>query len=399
MCAGITRQITMRERDVTERAPGELVPYGERPYYKPDPLPPDEGLSFDDGFYDTLSEATFWLGKLGGFSLTVDFAPVLYTSLLRKEAMESSEIEGADIDFNALYSHETRTGVISGADRSPTVDDTKDVQEVLNYEDALEFGIERIESGDEISIPLLHTLHETLLTSVPEDRRETDTIGEFKKKPNHVGDFLPPIPRTVDGLMESLITYLKTGGRYHPLIDIALVHYQFETIHPFGDGNGRLGRLLTTLQLYDDGYLEKPNLYLSEYFNRFKKRYVDRMEAVRENGNWEDWVEFFVTAIRHQAEESLLRSRELRDLQLEYEDEYGGQKRTDARLARTLFDQPYFTAPMAADLLDVSRPTAYRAIHNLVADGLLEETTGQERNTEYRAAEIFEILERPPTTY
>lgn len=394
------RSVTMRNVELSETAPGTSVPYGENSYYKPDPLPPASELEFDAKFYETLSEATFWLGKLGGFSLTVGFAPVLYTSLLRKEAMESAEIEGANVDYNALFSHETRTGVTAGnEDGHRPVDETKDVQEVLNYENALEFGIDRLEAGTEISTNLLHTLHEKLLTNVPEDRRETDTIGEFKTKPNHLGEFLPPVPGKVEGLMDGLMTYVRTGGSYHPLIDVALTHYQFETIHPYGDGNGRLGRLLITLQLYDEGYLEKPNLYLSEYFNRFKPTYVDRMEAVRQNGDWEAWVEFFVTGVRHQAEESLLRSRELRDLQREYEDEYGGRARADARLACQLFEQPYFTAPLASEMLDVSKPTVYRAITRLLEEGALEETTGRERNKEYRGKEIFEILERPPKTY
>jgi Fic family protein len=391
----------MAERELSDQSPGKHVPYGARPYYKPESLPPTSTLSFDADFYETLAEATFWLGKLSGFSTTVDFAPVLYTSLLRKEAMESSEIEGAEIDYNALYSHETRAGLPEKRDGQPPnpPGETKDIQEVLNYEDALEQGLSALDEGGEITIELLHSLHRTLLTDVPDKRRETGTIGAFKQQPNHLGDFLPPVPGVVEGLMEALITYIRTGGRYHPLIDIALVHYQFETIHPYGDGNGRLGRLLITLQLHDEGYLEQPNLYLSEYFNRFKTTYVDRMEAVRTDGDWEAWVEFFITGLRHQAEESLRRSQDLRDLQQQYQETYGGQKRSDARLACKLFEQPYLTASLVTKLLDVTGPTAYRSIERLVEDGVLEETTGNERNKEYRAKEIFEILEKPPETY
>ncbi|MCD2205082.1 hypothetical protein [Halobacterium sp. KA-6] len=123
------------------------------------------------------------------------------------------------------------------------------------------------------------------------------------------------------------------------------------------------------------------------------------MEAVRKRGEWEQWVEFFVTAVRHQAEESLRRLRELRELQTRYEETYSGEARTSAKLACTLFEQPYLTASLVEELFDVSSPTAYRAINSLVADGLLEETTGKERNKEYRAKEIFDILERPPETY
>ncbi|GAB7020460.1 Fic family protein [Halostagnicola bangensis] len=391
----------MALQELSEEAPGRLVPYDRRPYYSPDPLPPDTALQFEEDFYETLSEATFWLGKLSGFSQTTDFAPVLYTSLLRKEAMESAEIEGADIDYNALYSFETRSldNPESDSDPARAVDETKDVQEVLNYERALENGIDALDHGDDISVDLFHSLHETLLTDVPDDRRETDTIGAFKTVPNHLGEFVPPVPSVVNGLMDALLTYIRTGGSYHPLIDIALTHYQFETIHPYGDGNGRLGRLFITLQLYNQGYLEQPTLYLSEYFNRYKETYVDRMTAVRKYGEWENWIEFFVTGIRQQAEESLLRSQELYTLQQEYESEYGDNAAAYAQLACTLFEQPYLTAAVVKQLLDVTGPTAYRALDRLEEEGVLEETTEKERNREFRAREIFDILERPPRTY
>ncbi|RQG95746.1 Fic family protein [Natrarchaeobius oligotrophus] len=391
----------MTLQELPDDAPGRLVPYGRRPYYNPDPLPPDSELQFETEFYELLSETTFWLGKLGGYSLTTDFAPVLYTSLLRKEAMESSEIEGADIDYNALYSFETRSLDRSDVadEQAPVIDETKDVREVLNYERALKSGIRAIDRNNGVSIDLLHTLHDTLLTDVPEDRRETDTIGEFKSVPNHLGEFVPPVPNAVDGLMDALLTYIRTGGSYHSLIDIALTHYQFETIHPYGDGNGRLGRLLITVQLYEHDYLEQPTLYLSEYFNRYKEIYVDRLNAVRKYGEWEAWVEFFVTGLRHQAEESLLRSQELHSLQQEYEATYGDTAAAYAKLACTLFERPYLTANSVQEQLDVTGPTAYRAIDHLEEEGVLEETTGKERNREYRAREIFEILERPPQTY
>ena len=199
--------------------------------------------------------------------------------------------------------------------------------------------------------------------------------------------------------MDALLTYYRTGGHYHPLIDIALFHYQFETIHPYGDGNGRLGRLLITLQLYDSGHLDRPTLYLSEYFNRYKRTYIDRMVHVRKTGDWEPWLTFFITGVRQQAEESVIRTRELDSLRQQYETEYGDSGYTASRLACWLFEQPYVTARMVAEHFDVERSTAYRAIETLQADGILEEVTGQQRNREYRAREIFEILERPPETY
>lgn len=393
----------MRAMEIEDDAPGKLISYGRESYYRPEPLPPSRDLTLDDEFYSALAEATFWLGRLSGISLEIDFPPVLYTSLLRKEAMESAEIEGADIDYNALYSLETqRLDAASGgaAIESPTGNaETKDTQEVLNYEQAIEEGIETLDRGNEISVELLHDLHELLLTAVPEDRIETETIGAYKTVSNYLGDFLPPVPGEVEGLMDALITYYRTGGRYHPLVDIALFHYQFETIHPYGDGNGRLGRLLITLQLFDADLLERPNLYLSEYFNRNKATYVDRMNDVRAHGNWEAWLSFFVKGVAQQAEEAVDRTLKLDKLRRRYEDEYGGIQYAKHRLACRLFEQPYVTTKTVAEMLDIERSTAYRAIDELEAEGVLEEVTGKQRNKEYRATEIFDILERPPQTY
>ncbi|WP_123623748.1 Fic family protein [Halorubrum sp. CSM-61] len=393
----------MRERELGNGAPGALVSYGRDSYYKPEPLPPSRELDLTDRFYETLADAAFWLGQLSGISRELDFPPVLYTSLLRKEAMESAEIEGADVDYNALYSLETRalddsadTDALASRSSSKT---TKDTREVLNYERAVEDGIRAIHDGESLSVDLLHTLHETLLSGVPDDRVDTETVGEYKTRPNHLGEFLPPVPGVVDGLMDALLTYYRTGGRYHPLIDIALFHYQFETIHPYGDGNGRLGRLLITLQLYDHGYLQRPNLYLSEYFNRNKPAYVDRMTAVRAGGEWEAWLSFFIEGVAKQAEESVTRTLALDELRRRYEDEYGGVDYTKNRLACKLFERPYLTTKTVAKLFDVDHSTASRAIAALEEDGVLEEVTGKARNKEYRAREIFEILERPPQTY
>ncbi len=393
----------MRNTEVEDTAPGDLISYGRESYYRPAPLPPSRNLALDVDFYDLLANATFWLGKLSGVSLELDFPPALYTSLLRKEAMESAEIEGADIDYNVLYSLETRSlDEATGEDsiesaRNET--DTKDTQEVLNYEQAIEDGIDRLNSGGEISVALLHDLHRTLLTDVPDERVDTDTIGAYKTIPNRLGDFFPPVPDEIDGLMDALVTYYRTGGSYHTLVDIALFHYQFETIHPYGDGNGRFGRLLITLQLYDCGLLERPNLYLSEYFNRNKTTYIDRMEAVRAYGDWEKWLSFFIKGIAQQAEESVDRTLALDELRRRYENEYGGFQYAKNQLACNLFEQPYMTTKTVADMLNKERSTAYRAIADLEDEEVLEEVTGNMRNREYRAKEIFDILERPPQTY
>ncbi|WP_029601878.1 Fic family protein [Halococcus hamelinensis] len=391
----------MQQSDLDSNAPGELISYGRRSYYKPAPLPPSRDLALRPDFYETLSDATFWLGKLSGISLELDFPPVLYTSLLRKEAMQSAEIEGADVDYDALYSLETRS-FDAGEDEisvESTKGQTKDTQEVLNYEDAIKDGIEALDRGEDLTVERLHEFHETLLTSVPDDRVDTDTLGAYKTTPNHIGEFFPPVPDQVDGLMDGLFTYYRTGGSYHPLVDVALFHYQFETIHPYGDGNGRLGRLLITLQLYDAGYLERPNLYLSEYFNRNKPTYIDRLEAVRYDGDWEVWLSFFIEGVARQAHESVDRTLSLARLKRQYDAEYGGKSYTKNQLIVKLFEQPYVTSKTVQRLFGVKQPTASRVINDLVDEGILEEVTGKGRNKEYRAREIFEILEQPPQTY
>ncbi|ELZ49218.1 filamentation induced by cAMP protein Fic [Halorubrum californiense DSM 19288] len=194
--------------------------------------------------------------------------------------------------------------------------------------------------------------------------------------------------------MDSLEAYIQMGGEYHPLVDLAVTHYQFETIHPCSDGNGRLGRLLIVLQLHEAGYLSEPYLYPSAYFNRNKQEYVERMRAVSEAGNWRDWIAFFIEGIKEQARDSYERTFNLIELRREYETQYPGQK-TSHKLARSLFELPYFTANNVTERFDVSRQTAYNAIEELEAGGVVVEVTGQQRNREYKAVDIFDILERP----
>lgn len=372
-------------------APGKRVPYGQRSYYKPEPLPPTRELAVDEELFDTISDASFWLGKLSGLTEMVEYPPLLYASLVRKEAIQSAEIEGADVDMDDVYRVETQE-----LDDDSDPDRVKSVQEVLNYEAAITRGIEALDEGHAVTADFIKSLHETLLQGV---RSDTDIIGDYRETPVHLGSFVPPSPGSVPGHVDALLSYIRSGGSYHPLVDIALVHYQFETTHPFGNGNGRLGRVLITLQLYDEGYLDRPNLYLSEYFNRNKEAYVERMREVSRNGAWEAWLQFFLTGLAQQARESHERTLELHDLQERYEETYGDSERTDARLAVRLFERPYLTAHDVEEMFDVSGPTAYRAIHSLEEDGVLEEVTGKESHREYRATEIFEILEQLPATY
>lgn len=380
----------MSEKELPDRAPGTYVPYDPHPYYSPETLPVEPKLEISEQVHDLVSEATYQIGRVDGISSTVEFAAVLYTSLIRIEAVESARIEGAEVDYQELEAYHTQN---PSGDEDATVE--KDLKEALNYEDALTYGLNQIESGEEITLSLIKELHSMLLEDV---RNDGDVVGDFRDHMVHLTSprpgkrpFVPPTPEALTTLMQSLESYIQMGGQYHPLVDAAIIHYYFETVHPFSDGNGRLGRLLIILYLARNGYLESPYIYPSAYFNRHKVEYVERMRAVSEEGAWEDWCTFFLEGLRSQAETSYERTQQLRDLQERYEAEYSGNTNTDI-FARQLLQYPYFTAPDLVDYLDISRRTAYKIVDDLESDGVIEEVTGKERGKEYKTVEVFKIL-------
>lgn len=378
----------MRTEDLPESAPGRYVPYGARPYYLPEMLPPTPEIDLGQEFQATLQDAIYQLGRLEGISEETDASPIVYTSLVRREAVESVLIEGADIEIEDLFR----------PDDIEYGETTKDIREGVNYETAVREGSTQVAKTGQITIELLKELHEILLDSVRDDG---DAPGEYRHHPVHIPPpathrepFIPPAPDRVPDLMENLEAYIERGGPYHDLVNLGVVHYQFETIHPFSDGNGRLGRVLITLQLIEQGYLTEPYLYPSAYFNEHKIEYVTKMRAVSEEGAWEPWLQFFVDGIRQQAADAVTRTGELRDLRREYEREYGHEKTAADRLAMRLFQYPYLTTNEVVDLLDVSHQTARNAIQELESQGVLAETTGKERYQEFKAVDIFDILTR-----
>lgn len=372
-----------------EEAPGSYVPYGSRSYYLPDQLPPDGELDFDADFQTSLQDAIFELGRLDGIGEESDTSPLVYTTMVRREAVESILIEGGDIEIEEVF----RPAEIE----SSTVSE-KDVKEALNYEEAIRTGAEEVSATGTISLDLLKRLHATLLDGV---RDECDHPGEYRTKPVHIPPpepsmepFVPPSANSIPELMENLEGYIASSTDAHDLVALGITHYQFETIHPFGDGNGRLGRVLITLQLIQQGYLKKPYLYPSAYFNEHKATYVKKMRAVSEEGTWEPWLAFFMEGLRQQAADAVARTEKLRTLRREYEREYGHEKTATDRLAMRLFQKPYLRTADAVELLDVSEQTARNAISELEAADVLEETTGKQRYREYKAVDIFGILNR-----
>jgi Fic family protein len=381
----------MPTKELPDEAPGKYVPYHPNPYYSPDSLPVEPALDLSEQTQTLVAEAAYQIGRVDGISSTVDFSAVLYTSLIRIEAVESARIEGADVAYQDVEAYHTKQPSNAG---DATIE--KDLQEALNYETALTNGLDKINTGETITLSLLKELHSTLLADV---RNEGDIVGDFRDHMVHLTSphpgqrpFVPPTPDSLNPLMRSLESYIQMGGQHHPLVDAGIIHYFFETVHPFSDGNGRLGRLLIILYLTTQGYLESPYIYPSAYFNRHKVEYVERMRAVSEEGAWDEWVTFFLEGLRSQAKTSYDRTHQLRNLQDRYEAAYSGSTNTD-KFARQLLDHPYFTPLDLVEILDVSRRTAYKVVEDLEADGLIEEVTGKERGKEYKAVDVFEILQ------
>lgn len=277
------------------------------------------------------------------------------------------------------------------------------MREVYNYVGALEYGLERLATLP-MSLRLIRELHAHLMSGV---RGEHQTPGEFRRTQNWIGPpgcllndatFVPPPPDAMRDALYSLETYLHAPPALPNLVRLGLIHYQFETIHPFLDGNGRVGRLLITLLLCAWDLLPQPLLYLSAYFQRHREAYYDHLLVVSRRGAWEAWLRFFLQGIFVQSQDAIARSRRLLDLRERYREQFQNQQAA-ARLLQVidyLFAQPLITIRGLADAIDdIEYQTAYRYVNQLEGEGILREITGQARNRVYRADAIFDAIVAP----
>lgn len=376
------------------------VGQGEAAYWAfvPAPLPPD--LPADWELTRTLSAADRALSELSGLGRTMPNPHLLIGPFVRREAVLSSRIEGTQAGIADLYAYEAGQLPLPGMEPSPP---TADVQEVLNYVNALEYGLKRLETLP-VSLRLMRELHERLLTGV---RGHHATPGEFRRSQNWIGPpgctlndatFVPPPVPQMHEALAALETYLNGDDHYPPLLRLALVHYQFEAIHPFLDGNGRIGRLLISLLLVQWGLLPLPLLYLSAYFYRHRQDYYDLLLAVSERAAWRDWLLFFLRGVAEQAGDAAARAKRLQDLQQAWHDRLS-QARVSAlalRLADALFNTPILTIPQAARLLDVTYPSAQRNVEKLVEAGILQLIGEAVYGKTYMAVEIMNAIGEEP---
>ncbi len=362
--------------------------------FLPNPLPPDPPIQLADRDHDLIEKASRALGRLDGIATLLPDVSLFLYFYVRKEAVLSSQIEGTQSSFSDLLLHEE--------DLAPGVP-LEDVQEVSNYVAALNHGLKRLrEDSFPLSLRLIREVHQVLLAK----GRGSDRMpGEFRRSQNWLGGtrpgnarFVPPPPDRVATCMSDLEKFLHDQPQRTPvLIKAALAHVQFETIHPFLDGNGRLGRLLITLILCAEGALTQPLLYLSLFFKQQRQEYYDRLDAVRLKGDWLGWLRFFLEGVHQTAQQAT----DTAGLILRLFDEDGrkveglGRK---AGSARRVLDQlrrhPITTIPNAAAQLGLTAPTVRSAVRNLETLGIVREITGKQRDRIYLYDQYVRILDK-----
>ena len=389
--ASIIRAV--RPEEFAPQAPGKLLAIGRGVYaFLPDPLPPR--LEWSLRLIALLDEARGALGELAGLLRQLPNPYLFIRPFIQKEAVLSSRIEGTQAGLLDVYALEAQVPLFP----SPKL--REDAQEVLNYIRALERGRELLQEIP-LSLRLLKEVHAVLLRGVRGGGRAP---GEFRRAQNWIGPpgssleearYVPPPPGPMLEALDALERFWHSDHGLPPLVEIALVHYQFEAIHPFLDGNGRMGRLLITLMLLERGLLPEPALYLSAYFERHRTLYYDLLLGVSQRGAWEHWLAFFLEGVRTEAKDVAERARRLLDLWREWRERYGrkGGSAHILGLLDLLFERPVLTVPLVKDRLGITHAWANRLVQRLEEDGILTPVSERKRNRLYAAKEILEILE------
>ncbi len=340
-----------------------------------------------------LSEADAALGRLAGAGRLLPDPHLLVNAYITREAVASSRIEGTQASVTEVFDAEV-TG------RPPR----EDVQEVRNYIQALRHGLHRMDEGFPISLRLIREMHKLLLTGV---RGHERTPGEFRQSQNWISSpdnqprtarFVPPTVEEMWKALDDWEKYLHDDQPKLPLlIRCALLHYQFETIHPFLDGNGRLGRLFIILYLVDLGRLPTPLLYISSYFEQRKGEYYDRLQLIRERGEIDEWLNFFLSGIAGQATDAVTRAEELADLRERYRLRLQGSRSRAIEVADLLFANPIMTVKAVQRALGVSQPGATNLLRALTSEAIVREV-GEGPGTRHRwfAEDILRVLDPQP---
>ncbi len=363
-------------------------PGGHRAYV-PAPLPPR--LAWDEGLTVNLSHADRAIGRLAGEGRRLPNPYLLIRPFVRKEAVLSSRIEGTRVTLGELLAAEAGAAV----ERSLV-----DLREVGNYVTALEHGLERLDTLP-VSLRLVREMHDFLMRGV---RGDVATPGEFRRSQNWIGPpgctlddatFVPPPPSELTACLDAWERFLHDDA-LPPLVHAALAHSQFEAIHPFLDGNGRVGRLLTTLLLVERGVIPSPLLYLSAYFEATRQEYYARLLGVTERGEWEEWLTYFLRGVALQSEDAVDRIQRIDDLLSRWRQGLErGQSRIPERALDLFAENPFWTVGGLAGRLEVAFTTAQRAVDRLERGGVIAKVGEARRNRVYCAGAILDVLEEP----
>lgn len=349
----------------------------------PAALPPDPPIEFSARLATLLSRADIAIGRLDGEIRNVPNPDLFVAMYVRREAVLSSQIEGTQSTLEDLLAVELEPRA---------ADFAQDVDEIVNYVAALKYGLDRL-SELPLSLRLIREIHEQLLRGV---RGANKQPGQFRRQQNFIAPaggrsiedatFVPPPVPHMREAVHDFELFLHSEDELPVLVHVGIAHAQFETIHPFMDGNGRVGRLLVTFLLMHRGVLHRPLLYLSLFLKRHREEYYDRLMAIRDEGDWEAWLEFFVRGVAETAEEATVKARaivELRDEHLTAIDSAGFA--TNARrLLDLLYRRPLVDVPLVRDELSVAFGTANKLVDQLVDIGIVREVTGRRRDRVFR---------------
>lgn len=360
--------------------------------FVPDSLPPKPSIKLDAKISDALDRATLELGRLNVAANMVPNAEWFIYGFVRKEAVVTSQIEGYEPTLSDLFSWEAKSNR-----QEPGLD----LKEVCNYLDALEYARAELANprGLPISLRLLKQTHKRLMQGV---RGAAKQPGRFRTSQNWIGGtrpgnaaFVPPPPDKLTDCLDSLEKYIHKGNDPPKLVRIGLVHVQFETIHPFLDGNGRLGRLLIALLLEQWGLLSSPLLYISVYFKRNRAEYYDRLASIRKDGDWEGWTLFFLEGVASMGREATVTAEELFKLLERDRLTLLGATNSSVsglRLLDQLASHPYMTLSRAVQVLGTSKPTATKAMSLLAENGILREMDTEKRPRTFVYQEYIDLL-------
>jgi Fic family protein len=386
---GDKRETPVKPSDFQKDAPGRVVKSTLGHWtFLPDPLPPE--ISYSSQLVKFLSNADQALGELKGAGQLLPNPHLLIRPFINRESVLSSKIEGTVSELEDLLRLDVDPDNVNTPD---------DAIEVRNYVIALDYGLAAIRSGEPFSLKLIREVHRLLLSGV---RGEEKRPGLIRDRAVLIGSsldfgkarFVPPCHTQLDAPLQQFVEFLQSERDMPIVVQLALAHYQFETIHPFNDGNGRVGRLLITLLLCERGILPEPLLYLSAYFEKHRREYYDHLLEVSRRNEWTEWISFVAMGVAEQARDANLRIRKLLKLADEFREQLSKSNRSTQvlRLIDQLFSSPYLTMTMAATALQVHFKTAAVLVEKLVNLGILTELTGQQRNRIFFAPRIMELL-------